>query len=186
MTVSFSYGAQPLDLLLITSGDNDENVLTPVTAANIGAWLLEVIEDSAPRSVYQSQAVREIRNTFGEEWSYRNNNGKWAISKEVLKEFNTLKHARIQWDRGSQFWHIVSDEKLANIQAKAKLRKQRKQSRKQKPGTEVSAALGVLSRFGHGLTTSNAKSAPMHKGEVQRDAHCCWTDDHPWSTACSR
>jgi hypothetical protein len=122
-----SVAAAPLDSLLMTAEDPDEPESTPATAASIGAWLLNRIEEAGPRSVYQSSAVTEIRNTFGKEWSYQNDNGNWAIAKDVLKEFGKLKYPNIQWDRGGQYWRIVSDEKLARIEERAALRKQRKE-----------------------------------------------------------
>lgn len=109
----------------MTAEDNNE--AASATAASIGAWLLQRIETAAPHSVYQSSAVTEIRNTFGKEWSYQNSNGNWAIDQEVLKEFNKLKYPNIQWNRGSQYWRLVSDEELANIQKREALQKQRRE-----------------------------------------------------------
>jgi hypothetical protein len=111
----------------MTSETIDETGSTSATAAEIGAWLLKRIETAAPGSLYQHTAVTEIRNTFGNDWSYQNDNGNWAINKDVLKEFNKLKYPNIQWNSGSQYWHIVSDEQLAYIKQQAELKKQRKE-----------------------------------------------------------
>lgn len=100
---------------------------TPASAASIGKWLLQRIEEAAPHHVYQSQAVNDIRNKFGAEWSYQNKNGNWAISKEVLKEFRKLKYPAVQWAKGSQAWHIVTAEQLEYIEKQAALQKQRRE-----------------------------------------------------------
>ncbi|GAT89610.1 hypothetical protein CVCC1112_4269 [Paenarthrobacter nicotinovorans] len=133
----------------MTAEINEEPEIAPATAASIGAWLLNRIETAAPSSVAQSTAVTEIRNTFGTEWSYQNNNGNWAIDKDVLKEFNKLKYPNIQWNSGSQYWHIVSDEQLAYIQNQAELKKQRKAevaARVAQREKEVAARLAQLEK----------------------------------------
>lgn len=107
--------------------ENSVDKPVPVTATTIGAWLLSRIETASPQYVYQSQVVNEIRNTFGVEWSYLNKNGNWAISKEVLKEFGKLKYPTIYWERGSQAWHVITNEQLHRIEEQAALRKRRRE-----------------------------------------------------------
>ncbi|MDV8148547.1 DUF6953 family protein [Arthrobacter sp. B10-11] len=94
-----------------TLGKDDEIV----DASTVANWLLTQIEAASPRHAYQSQLVAKIRKDFGAEWSYQNDNGNWAISKEVLKEFGKLKYPNLQWHSGSQSWQVVSDEELARI-----------------------------------------------------------------------
>lgn len=89
-----------------------------VDASTVASWLLAQIEAVAPRHAYQNQLVARIRKDFGAEWSYQNDNGNWAISKEVLKEFGKLKYPNLQWHSGSQAWQVVSDEDLARILAR--------------------------------------------------------------------
>jgi hypothetical protein len=78
----------------------------------IGAWLLAFIRENGERRTYQTQAVRAIREKFGEEWSYRNHNGNWAIDKGVLAEFGKLRDEFIEWDRSDQSWRVLTPEKL--------------------------------------------------------------------------
>lgn len=112
--------------------NNDEGT-EPIdaTAASIGAWLLRCIEEAAPRHFYQSHAVARIRKDFGEKWSYKNQNGNWAISREILGEFRKLKYPNIQWDKNVQSWQLVTDEKLAQVAERDALAKQRKELAKQ-------------------------------------------------------
>lgn len=89
------------------------------TAPAIGKWLHETIRDNAPRRSYQSVMVRRIREDFGEEFSYRNHNGNWAIDKTVLKEFNKLRDEHIVWDKSDQSWRVVDDDQLAVLRERA-------------------------------------------------------------------
>lgn len=102
-----------------------------VTAAAIGEWLFKKIREASPRHYYQTHAVMHIRTSFGEEWSYKNQNGNWAISKEVLKEFGKLKETdlNIQWDSGSQAWQRLTDEKLQHLLERKAIQKQRTEER---------------------------------------------------------
>lgn len=59
--------------------------------------------------VYQSDAVREIAEKFGEEYTYTNENGNPAINRKVLAEFGKLKGEDITWDRSGLFWHMKTD-----------------------------------------------------------------------------
>lgn len=98
------------------------------SAEDIAKWLFRKIHEVAPKHFYQDRAVRNIRDTYGPEWSYRNQNGNWAISKEILKEFGKLKATdpNILWDRGVQAWQRVSDEKLALHLEREAIKKQHK------------------------------------------------------------
>lgn len=55
--------------------------------------------------VYQSDAVHEIAEIFGEEYTYTNENGNPAIDKKALEEFRKIKSDEIVWDRSDFFWH---------------------------------------------------------------------------------
>lgn len=100
-----------------------------VDASVVAEWLLKQIENVAPRHAYQNQLVVKIRKDFGSEWSYQNDNGNWAISKEVLKEFGKLKYPNLQWHSGSQSWQVVSDEELARIVARQERTREAKKAR---------------------------------------------------------
>lgn len=78
----------------------------------IAQWLIHTIRENGPRRTRQDQVVREIRERFGEEWSYRNANGNWAIDRRVLQQFQPLKDELIVWNRGDQSWSVYTQEKL--------------------------------------------------------------------------
>lgn len=73
----------------------------------IAKWLYDKIINEG--DVYQSDAVREIAEKFGEEYTYPNENGNPAIDKKVLAEFGKLKGEDITWDRSNLFWHKKTD-----------------------------------------------------------------------------
>lgn len=72
------------------------------TPTEIAQWMIDQFEER--RTISQYIMARRIRETFGEEWLYRNQNGNPAIDKKVLAEFRKLKDESIEWDRGSQEW----------------------------------------------------------------------------------
>jgi len=76
-------------------------------AAEIASWMLEIIRRThfENRDVtYQNYLVYDIAKEFGDEWTYENDNGNLAISKEVLKAFGKVKAGNVRWDRGSRYW----------------------------------------------------------------------------------
>lgn len=58
------------------------------TTREVAEWM--VTRANAGLRLYQKRAVRLIRANFGEKFSYKNENRDWAISKEVLDEFEKL------------------------------------------------------------------------------------------------
>jgi len=71
------------------------------TPKDVAAWM---VQQFAPHGLYQEIAVRDIRNTFGEAFIYKNASGNWAIDKEVLKEFRKLTRETVIWERGTRRW----------------------------------------------------------------------------------
>lgn len=57
-------------------------------------------------SLSHREAVTEIRNRFGDQHLYTNENGNLAISKTVLKRFKELTHGEAEWKnrRGRGCW----------------------------------------------------------------------------------
>jgi len=54
--------------------------------------------------LYQEDTVYEIKSKFGMEFVYQNENGNYAISKKVLREFRKLSEGKIVWERGQRAW----------------------------------------------------------------------------------
>lgn len=102
------------------------------TATTIATWLFDKIQYLAPQHYHQSQAVMFIKNTYGDEWTYQNQNGNLAIETAILDEFRKLRESdpNIQWHQGSLSWQRVPDERLKYILERKEMAKQRKEERK--------------------------------------------------------
>lgn len=72
------------------------------TAKDVAGWILEQLPESA--FLYQERIARNIRQQFGEEFTYRNKNGNWGIRKDVLDEFRKLTPTDVVWSRSTQAW----------------------------------------------------------------------------------
>ena len=73
-----------------------------VTAREIADWILTQLPETA--LLYQERVARNIRQQFGEEFTYRNHNGNWGIRKDVLEEFRKLTPTDVVWSRSEQAW----------------------------------------------------------------------------------
>lgn len=78
-----------------------------MAALDVAKWMLEQLKEK--KRLYQETAVYQIRKLFGEEYSYRNENGNFAISKEVLNEFRKMSEAIAIWERGERAWRLRRD-----------------------------------------------------------------------------
>lgn len=54
----------------------------------------------------QKKAAREVREAFGEEFVYKNENKHWAIKPEVLDEFRNLTGDGVVWEQGVRRWRL--------------------------------------------------------------------------------
>ena len=73
-----------------------------VTAREIADRILTQLPETA--LLYQERVARNIRQQFGEEFTYRNHNGNWGIRKDVLEEFRKLTPTDVVWSRSEQAW----------------------------------------------------------------------------------
>lgn len=54
--------------------------------------------------LYQTEAIRHVREQFGEEFVFINEQGNASLDKEVKKAFRKLHRGRIAWDRDGFMW----------------------------------------------------------------------------------
>jgi hypothetical protein len=54
--------------------------------------------------LYQEVIVWKIKEQFGDEFVYRNENGNLAISRPVLNEFRKLTESTATWEPGERAW----------------------------------------------------------------------------------
>lgn len=71
------------------------------SSKQVAQWMVEKLEKED--YLYQEDIVNEIIDLFGEPYYYTNDNGNFAISKEVLKEFRLLT-PNVVWEKGDKCW----------------------------------------------------------------------------------
>ncbi|UFS66274.1 hypothetical protein LO749_17265 [Paracoccus denitrificans] len=72
------------------------------TAKEVADWIRTQLPEKS--LLYQDRVARNIRQQFGEEFTYRNKNGNWGIRKDVLDEFRKLTPTDVVWSRSEQAW----------------------------------------------------------------------------------
>lgn len=72
------------------------------TAEQVAEWMVEEIRFKG--NLYQEDAIRYVREHFGEEFVFVNENGNASLEKEVKKAFRKLHKGRIAWDRDGFVW----------------------------------------------------------------------------------
>jgi len=66
--------------------------------------MLEEVQDAD--FLTQKRAAREIRDRFGEEFVYKNENRNWAIRGDVLEAFREASGNEIIWKKGTRRWRV--------------------------------------------------------------------------------
>lgn len=77
-------------------------MLMTYTAQQVAEWMVEEIRFTG--NLYQTEAIRYVRENFGEEFVFVNENGNASLSKDVKKAFRQLHGGRIAWDRDGFMW----------------------------------------------------------------------------------
>ncbi len=72
------------------------------TIDDVADWMRSQVINS-PR-LYQEYAARQIKNQFGSDFVYTNDNGNLAIDKKVLAKFKRLTGDIVIWERGDKAW----------------------------------------------------------------------------------
>ncbi|GAB6929772.1 hypothetical protein JCM10914A_37550 [Paenibacillus sp. JCM 10914] len=72
------------------------------SAQQVAEWMVEEIRFTG--NLYQTEAIRYVREHFGEEFVFVNENGNASLSKDVKKAFRKLHGGRIAWDRDGFMW----------------------------------------------------------------------------------
>jgi hypothetical protein len=72
------------------------------TAQEVAAWMADEMKRSG--SLSQTRAARQIKEQFGDEFVYRNENRNWAIQPDVLEAFNELTKDTVVWIKKTRRW----------------------------------------------------------------------------------
>ena len=72
------------------------------SAKDVAEYMMRCLKKE--RFLYQEIIVYKIKDDFGDEFVYINQNGNLAINKRVLTEFRKLTEGKVVWDRGQGLW----------------------------------------------------------------------------------
>ena len=70
----------------------------------IANWILAKVR--AGEDVYQEELVVTIRDTFGDNFTYENENGNLAIDKKILVVFREVSGDEVVWERSAKLWRL--------------------------------------------------------------------------------
>lgn len=73
-----------------------------VTAQDVAEWMVKEIRFTG--TLYQTAAIEYVKENFGEQFVFVNENGNASLSKEVKKAFRKLHGSKIAWDRDGFLW----------------------------------------------------------------------------------
>jgi hypothetical protein len=73
-----------------------------VTPEAVAKWMLSQLEREG--WLYQEDAVGQIGERFGAEFTYLNDGGNPAIDRRVLRAFRKLTDDKVVWDRSDRCW----------------------------------------------------------------------------------
>lgn len=76
--------------------------MSDVTPEVIAQWMVDHLEQQG--SLYQTNAVDGIAKTFGDEFTYLNDNGNPAIDKRILRAFRKITGDTVVWERWDFCW----------------------------------------------------------------------------------
>ena len=71
-------------------------------ALDVARWMLAELDREGMLS--QEEAVSEIGDRFGEEFTPPNENGNLSIRTDVLAAFRKLTDETVVWERGERLW----------------------------------------------------------------------------------
>lgn len=72
------------------------------TADQVAEWMVEEIRFRG--ILHQGDAIAYVKEHFGEQFVFVNENGNASLSKEVKKAFRKLHKGKVAWDRDGFFW----------------------------------------------------------------------------------
>jgi hypothetical protein len=74
-----------------------------MTIEAIAEWMHQQLHARA--WLYQSRVAQQIRTEWGQEHTYKNKNGNWAINVDILAGFRLTEDTAV-WSRSIQAWRL--------------------------------------------------------------------------------
>lgn len=68
----------------------------------VAAWMMARIGEGRP--LQQDAVARHVRQNVGEDLTYRNGNGNWALDKRINEAFKRLSGEDVVWELSGQRW----------------------------------------------------------------------------------
>ena len=72
------------------------------TPEDVARWMLDELEKAG--YLYQWEAILEIQSRFGDDFTYLNESGNFAIDRRVLRAFSNLTEDTVVWRRTQHCW----------------------------------------------------------------------------------
>jgi hypothetical protein len=72
------------------------------TAREVAEWMASHFDTQ--KYLEQETAVWKIKQQFGDGFVYTNENGNYAIQRNVLKEFRAITDGAVVWDKSLRSW----------------------------------------------------------------------------------
>jgi hypothetical protein len=72
------------------------------TPEDVARWMLDELEKAG--YLYQWEAILEIQSRFGDDFTYLNESGNFAIDRRVLRAFRNLMEDDVVWRRTEGCW----------------------------------------------------------------------------------
>lgn len=72
------------------------------TEQQIAEWMVNEIKFRG--MLRQEEAIEHVKQHFGEQYIFVNENGNVSLEKDVKKAFRKLHKGRVAWDRDGFFW----------------------------------------------------------------------------------
>ncbi len=72
------------------------------TPEDVARWMLDELQKAG--YLYQWEAILEIQSRFGDDFTYLNESGNFAIDRRVLRAFRNLTEDSVVWRRKECCW----------------------------------------------------------------------------------
>jgi hypothetical protein len=76
--------------------------MSDATPESIARWMLSSVEEEG--CLYQADAVAEIGERFGQQFTDLNDRGNRVIGEPILEAFRDITGDTVIWDRGERCW----------------------------------------------------------------------------------
>ena len=77
----------------------EEHTTTP---EDVAQWMIDELEKTG--QLYQWEAILELQSRFGDDFTYLNESGNFAVDRRVLRAFRTRTEDNVVWRRTEYCW----------------------------------------------------------------------------------